>query len=209
MTPRKIAPLHGSPRANRGVILIISLIVLVAMTLGGIAIMRSVDTTTLIAGNLAFKQRAMHATDVGIAEAMAFLLANKGILANDSAANGYYSSQDFDWKSASEWSSKKKTVTGGTDAAGNTVSYVINRMCTCANTPYNGLCVGTGVANQCGIDNPTANASTVPPPVEGDTYRVGGTVFPSSGSIYYRVTVWSRGPRNTDSYIQAMLTISI
>lgn len=207
MTPRKIAPLHSSPRANRGVIMIISLIVLVAMTLGGIAIMRSVDTTTLIAGNLAFKQRALHATDAGIAEAMGWLLANKGTLANDNPANGYYSSQNFDWKSTAAWGGGKD-ITAGEDAAGNTVRFIIHRMCTCANTAYNGLCAG-GAANQCGIDNPTATAATVPPPVEGDTYRVGGTVFPSSGSIYYRVTVRSKGPRNTESYIQAMLTLSI
>jgi Tfp pilus assembly protein PilX len=48
---------HASlPSRIRGAVLFIALIVLVAMTLAGIAIMRSVDTATLIAGNLAFKQ---------------------------------------------------------------------------------------------------------------------------------------------------------
>jgi type IV pilus assembly protein PilX len=40
-------------RRERGAILFIALIVLVAMSLAGIALMRSVDTNVLIAGNLA------------------------------------------------------------------------------------------------------------------------------------------------------------
>lgn len=206
MRARISAPRHGSSRTNRGVIMMIALIALVAMTLGGIAIMRSVDTTTLIAGNLAFKQRALYATDAGVAEAMTWLIANKATLANDSPGNGYYSSQPFTWTSAADWGGGKN-IASGTDAAGNTVRYIIHRMCTCANTAYNGSC--GGVANQCGIDNPSATASSTPPPVEGDSTVVSATVFPSSGNVYYRVTVRAQGPRNTESYIQAMLTLSI
>ena len=205
MTTRLYAPLHGTRHANRGVVLIIALIVLVAMTLGGIAILRSVDSTTLIAGNLAFKQRALYATDAGVAQALTWLVANKPALANDDTSNGYYSSQAFDWTNAASWTSAIQ-VTGTPDAAGNAVDFVIHRMCTCANTPYNGTCPDA-TANQCGIDNP--NTTSNPAPQEGDTFVVGGVVFPSTGSVYYRVTVRSQGPRNTQSYIQAMLTLSI
>src|SRR6185295_17298658 len=56
-----------APRnAQRGVVLFIALIVLVAMTLAGIAMMRSVDTNNLIAGNLAFKNAASSAGDAAI-----------------------------------------------------------------------------------------------------------------------------------------------
>jgi len=57
------------PSRVRGAVLFIALIVLVAMSLAGIAIMRSVDTATLIAGNLAFKQGTMHSSDNGIEQA--------------------------------------------------------------------------------------------------------------------------------------------
>jgi Tfp pilus assembly protein PilX len=50
-------------------VLFIALIVLVAMTLAGIAIMRSVDTATLIAGNLAFKQGTVQSSDNGVEQA--------------------------------------------------------------------------------------------------------------------------------------------
>ncbi|MBL0167677.1 MAG: hypothetical protein IPP85_11310 [Propionivibrio sp.] len=41
-----------------GVVLMIALIILVALTIGGIALVRSVSMTSIIAGNLAFQQAA-------------------------------------------------------------------------------------------------------------------------------------------------------
>ena len=58
---RRIPP----SRSQRGVVLLIALIMLVAMTLAAIGMMRSVDTGTVIAGNMAFKQATLSATDVG------------------------------------------------------------------------------------------------------------------------------------------------
>jgi type IV pilus assembly protein PilX len=209
MTSRSPATLSGSRRANRGAVLIISLIVLVAMTLGGLAIMRSVDTTVLIAGNLAFKQRTMHAADTGVTTALNWLLTNQSILNNDNnnsnaaTSNGYFSSQAFTWTDPLQWANAKFMPE---DAAGNQVSYVVHRLCTCPNVAYNGNCAGGG-ANTCGIDYVGATGSAKP--LEGDTFQVGGTVFAATGSLYYRVTVRSRGPRNTESFIQAMLTIPL
>ncbi len=62
---------RGRLRSQRGVILIITLIVLVAMTLASIAMVRSVDTSTVIAGNLAFKQSATASGDAGLEAAIA------------------------------------------------------------------------------------------------------------------------------------------
>src|SRR5258708_2426886 len=61
------ARVSASPRARqRGTILIIALIVLVAMTLAGIATMRSVDTATITAGNIGLRQASVNAADQGI-----------------------------------------------------------------------------------------------------------------------------------------------
>lgn len=54
-----------APHKQRGVVLLITLIILVAMTLAGIGMMRSVDTGNVIAGNLAFRQATMQANDAG------------------------------------------------------------------------------------------------------------------------------------------------
>ena len=66
---RRITGMAGIPNRShhhqRGVVLLIALIMLVAMTLAGIGMMRSIDTGSVIAGNLAFKQATTNATDDG------------------------------------------------------------------------------------------------------------------------------------------------
>ena len=62
------------PHSQRGVVLLIALIMLVAMTLAAIGMMRSVDTGTVIAGNMAFKQATLSATDVGTNAAFTTLM---------------------------------------------------------------------------------------------------------------------------------------
>ncbi len=46
---------------------------LVIITLAGIALLRSVDTGALVAGNLAFKDATMQATSIGMEEAATYL----------------------------------------------------------------------------------------------------------------------------------------
>ena len=62
---------HASGRAEqRGVVLFIALIVMVAMSLAGIALIRSTDTAGIVAGNLAFKQAATNALDRSVEAAV-------------------------------------------------------------------------------------------------------------------------------------------
>src|SRR5207245_9874933 len=108
-TPRSFSPRARSPqlRARQGgTILIIALIVLVAMTLAGIATMRSVDTATITAGNNGLRPASVNAADQGIQAGVAWLTANLGpTLVNDNhqsgtASKGYFSSvpaSDPDW----------------------------------------------------------------------------------------------------------------
>lgn len=64
-----------TPRSQRGVVLLIALIILVAMTLAAIGMIRSVDTGSVVAGNLAFKQATAHANDTGASAAFNALAA--------------------------------------------------------------------------------------------------------------------------------------
>lgn len=64
----------SAPDRQRGVVLLIALIVLVAMTLAAIGMMRSVDTGIVITGNMAFKQTTVHAGDVGIDQGYTVLM---------------------------------------------------------------------------------------------------------------------------------------
>ena len=79
-------------RRQHGVVMFISLIILVAMTLAGIALMRSVDTGTIIAGNLAFRQNTTYVGDIGVEAARAWLTlpATTAVtLWNDATGNAY------------------------------------------------------------------------------------------------------------------------
>ncbi len=58
---------------QKGVVLLITLIMLVAMTLAAIALMRSVDTSNLVAGNMAFEQSSLNVADLGTEQAITYL----------------------------------------------------------------------------------------------------------------------------------------
>lgn len=190
---------------QKGMSLFIALIVLVAMTLAGIALVRSMDTTTIISGNLAFRQSTLSATDQGINAAYLWLMSKVGTPSlNSSDTNfGYYSSKldpEPDWKDPATWSGLN-TFTLTPDAASNTTTYIIHRMCTQPNTAYNGN--NGGVANQC--STAVSTSSGVCP---GGSQSIGNYCFDATASgVYYRVTARTVGPRNSTSIVQAMLLI--
>lgn len=199
--PHAVRKRHG----QHGVVLIIALIVLVAMTLASIAMVRSIDTSTIIAGNLAFKQSAVASGDAGIEAAVTWLSANGDSLTADSAANGYYAtSQDsLDLTAGTtstaddlNWSDATKVKKLATDAAGNDVAYIIHRMCNST---------GALNASTCATEDGVLTGSSLGAARQMTTYQPGSwTVAASRG--YYRITVRVAGPRNTISYVQAFVS---
>jgi Tfp pilus assembly protein PilX len=137
-------------RAQNGVVLFITLIVLVAMTLAGIAMMRQVGTGVQIAGNLAFKQVATSVADRGIEAGRAWLIAQgAATLVNDATATGYYSSWQpgFDPRTH-DWSGNAALLTAD-DGFGNEIRYVVHRLCAVAGQTVNAptqQCVTLGAA---------------------------------------------------------------
>lgn len=172
---RRCTGVYAFPERQRGVVLILTLIVLVAMTLAAIALVRSVDTGNVVAGNMAFKQGATQAGDYGTESAIAFLRTGGvgGIaIAGDAAsyvdipAQGYYATgQDLDMTGNShdpsrglvDWDSNNCNGAAAagcltpaapvTTATGNTVTYIIQRLCTQAVAP-NGS-GPNGIPNDC------------------------------------------------------------
>jgi Tfp pilus assembly protein PilX len=203
---RPLAHRNLAPAARqRGLILFIVLIVLVAMSLAGIGMVRSVDTATMVAGNLGFKEASLNAGDQGIETAYQWLVANAGgsTLNNDNLAQGYYSSrpvEEPDWSDPDTWTDAAELNGGAQDGAGNVISYVIHRMCTQPNTSYNGD--NAGVTNQCALTMPTAAKAT------GGSMSVGSFAFAGTPQVYYRVTSRIQGPRNTESFVQAMIAVT-
>jgi Tfp pilus assembly protein PilX len=124
---------RGARRRQNGVVLFIALIALVAMSLAGIAMMRSTDTTLGIAGNFAFKQSTVQASEQATSAAANWLQSvnTTTTLQQNFASQGYtayMTGSDPNWFDQSVWnlpntpdSQPSRSVTWGTDAAGNTV----------------------------------------------------------------------------------------
>jgi type IV pilus assembly protein PilX len=171
----------------RGIVLILVLLVMAAMTLAGMAVMRSTFTSNRVAANLAFRQAAVHSADAGLWAAADWLQANKAgttlesNIATSTTAIGYFA-QRGEPSSTQSWhdyweatlSSSGRVNTLSTDSAGNTVKYVIHRLCSATGAPTSGTC----------------EASPDAP-----------------GQWYYRITVRVEGPRNTRSYTQAVMAL--
>jgi type IV pilus assembly protein PilX len=200
--PRKPA----GPRRERGLVLFIALIVLVAMSLAGVALMRSVDTGTVVAGNMAFKQAAIMVADRGTQEATQWLTANSAgaTLQSTDEARGYFSSRPVvepDFFDAASWTQSVALNGGAPDASGNVIRYQIHRMCTLPDTAYNGSIGAT--ANECALYFATSAAAS------GGSMAVGAPQFIGTPQLYYRVTTRVEGPRNTVSVIQSSVLVGI
>lgn len=82
----------GHRRAQRGVTLLFALLALVTLLLTTLALVRSVDTATLLLGNLGFKADATAAADKATRQAISWLTLNNASLNVDVTASGYYAS---------------------------------------------------------------------------------------------------------------------
>jgi type IV pilus assembly protein PilX len=195
--------LSGARQGQRGIVLFIALIVLVAMTLAGIATVRSVDTTNQIAGNLAFKQSATMGADAAVEAARTWVLTQTaaGALFTNSTANGYYSFAptsgpgiETDWTSY-DWTASSRQLTTA-DVAGNDIRYVIHRMCNQTGDPsaLSGITCNTTLSS--GASSGIGSSKGA-----GRVSLIGLTQY------YYRITVRVIGPRNTTSYVQAMIEL--
>ncbi|MFZ2542237.1 MAG: hypothetical protein WAW75_10780 [Gallionella sp.] len=197
---------------QRGVVLFFALIALVVMSLAAVALIRSVDTSTLIAGNLAFKQTATASGDAGIEAAMGWLAvtqtANNAInILNDpshhlnitdlAARPGYHSSVDpaLILTAEATWDDVNNVVMAE-DGSGNTVRYIIQRMCRNANLPIQTAeCLFSSAVQ----DN---NGQNIPLPQDVCL----GAGCPVAGQTpQIRITSRTSGQKNTVSYVQAFV----
>ncbi len=192
---------------QRGTVMLIALILLVALSLAGIALVRSVSTSNIIAGNLAFQQAATHSADVGVEAAVTFLEANSALVAGvsplhssvTSGAGTRYLAVRQDPAAGQSWDAFWNATLAGSgavntlaaDGAGNTVSYVIHRLCNAAGAPAYPGC----------SSSPTDATSA------GNSYGAGVVQLIAPRQVYYRVTTRVAGPRNTLSYVQVIVAI--
>jgi Tfp pilus assembly protein PilX len=208
---RMKARLTSTIGRQSGVVLFIALIVMVAMSLAAIALIRSVDTTNILIGNLAFRQSSILPANLAVEQAAAALFkeaAPTGVptIADPTAdlpAENYFAS----WQNSDDARGVPTLLQTRTNAAAlsktlnaldtsnanvavanrTTVSYVIERMC---------LAPGPAAPSNCDMMPPKQNPGTT---VHDESTA---TLSPIP---FYRVTIRVDGPQNTASFLQAML----
>jgi type IV pilus assembly protein PilX len=195
-TPRK------SVSHQQGIILLLALIVLIAMSLAGVALVRSVDTANVAAGNLGFRQTTLNETDVGIETALVLFrpgqpLADPALILT-TMNNRNYSAQmlpadargiptalltqgTFD----STFTAARPTATTGANPS--QIRYVIDRLC---------LNVGPVDPDTCRL------TSLSPADASVDTRNEYGL----SSAPLYRITARVDGPKNTTTYSQVIIS---
>src|SRR3954449_4991021 len=98
MSARRSAGTFAARPSQHGIVLIVALIVMVALSFAGVALVRAVDTTTQVVGNLAFRQAAIAPANQAVERAAAALFAdanplNSALITDKTrkdATNNYY-----------------------------------------------------------------------------------------------------------------------
>jgi type IV pilus assembly protein PilX len=186
----------GIGARQQGIALFVALIVMVALGLVAVALIRSVDTTTSVVGNLGFRQASILPASRAVEEAVAALFEPPYVIADkdaDDVAHNYFASIQAGadrngvpraLQTLADYPSAARTLP---DDAGNTVRYVIERVCNAA---------GEATPTRCDLVAPAPIVGTT----TGESNRVELPRIP-----LYRLTVRVDGPRNTVSFAQAML----
>ena len=188
-------------RRQTGVVLIVALIMLSVMTLAALALVRSVDTTNLIAGNLSFQQAATHAGDRGVEAAIAWVENNSALLVANVPASGYAANgltaapskpanETWDEYWTRVWAPRPAVALATDATTGTTVNYVIDRLCTNVGSPTGGA---------------ICSASPIVGVLPGNAEEAGEKQIAAASQVYYRITARITGPRNTLSYVQAVI----
>ena len=187
MTLKPTPLLRTTAPHARGISLLFALLALVAMSLAAVALVRSVDTSAMVMGNLGFKQDATARADQ-VTQAAIVALSNMADLTTDDASAGYYATAHesidatgqrhsdptralINWDMdgcdyASEASQATCVVSPAPeeelDNGGGTARYAIFRLCSQAGSPED-------PGNQCARPKPSMSAGEGSEPGETDS----------------------------------------
>ncbi len=209
--------------SQQGLVLVLALIVLGAMSLAAVGLMRGVLGGNRVAGNLAFQQAAVQAADVGVERAVAWLeqqsratAAPPAGAASDAAGPPSTRLNNHIKPSADDPSSYRATRGDPVFALGQTwesfwkaqegSEWGVNKLPADAN----GNQVSYVIHRLCSQVGPpqSANCDSSPTTRAGQGNSRGNVPTVNAPSaVYYRITVRVQGPRNATSFIQAVVSI--
>jgi Tfp pilus assembly protein PilX len=189
--------LHSRPTRQSGVVLIFTLIILLILTIGAVAVMRSMNTSLFTAGNLAFRRDLVNQGEQAVANVMtefqsggalstsAVTVASVPTL-NYSAAMLPTNPQGVPTALLNDTTfatvgTNAKDITGATPDV--TIRYVIDRLCSTAGAANGILCVQSSAA-------PTGVTAT------------GVAQVPAPAATVYRLSIRVSGARGTQVFMQ-------
>jgi len=217
-TSRRAAP--GT--AQTGLSLIIALLALVALSVASVALIRSVDTGTLVLGNLGFKQDTTAQADQGTRAAIAWMTTAGIDLTANNATAGYYAAAPVNFDPTMQLSSLTNRVivdwdyddsdlkdcktVPGTPAArcltpvgltGNAdIRYIIIR-----------LCQNTGAVETNNCVRPAAQSSGDAADKGALDYSKPSPLTAKTDGVMYRVIVRAQGARDTTTYTETLVQL--
>jgi Tfp pilus assembly protein PilX len=171
---------------EQGVTIVVVLVLLVVMLLGGLALARMTEVGSLAAGNAAYREASMQASEIGLNTVYKEV---RDIVAADENSNdgGWYwaqtQAQDAAGLPAIDWNAAPEIVVGA-----YRVRYVAERMCTTAAV--------TDPLKQCLVKQ-------IPQLTSADASRERPD---PPNSRQFRVTVRVVGPKDTTTFVQSLLT---
>ncbi len=195
---RRRRPMGSRRRCGeRGMVLIVVIVVLAIAFLAGMGVIRAADTGNVIAGNFSFQQAAAQASDRALTDALT-VVANRvaGGSGNTPVSNQYLATRDttvdslgvpatVNWSTVPCVDEKGVLVSDCAADAGNyRVQYVIERMCN-SNPAFTDI---TDIRAKCEYEASDSALSA------------------SSIGLRYRVLIRVRGPRGTERWFESVVT---
>ncbi len=167
-----------------GVSLIVVLVVLAVVLVGSLAMLRSSEVSSLVAGNVSFKEAATQATDIGISDAAKAL--NAMVNMDGNIPNVYFATrqaEDSDGLPTTvNWSAVPASTVGN-----YSVQHVVERLC--QTTP---------------VADPLAECMVRDAEAPGSN-KAGSLAYKTPASVYYRITVRVTGPKSANAFVQALV----
>jgi len=212
-------------RGQRGLALIFALLGLVALSIAAVALVRSVDTGTLVLGNIGFKQEATAQADRATQAAIDWLNnANKATLDANQPGSGYLASAtpeldplaqrsdvanrvivdwDFDQSALANCAAVPNTpanrcVAPATIQGNPSVRFIITRLCAAAGD-------SRAAGNHC--VSPASNVTGDAADKGGLDYAKPSPLTAKSGGLMYRIIVRSQGARDTTTFTETIVQI--
>ncbi|HJV68321.1 MAG TPA: hypothetical protein VJ693_04170 [Ideonella sp.] len=200
---------------QRGVVMIVTLVALVVLLLGAVALLRSSDASSALAGQLGFRRDMKNQAERAMAMAINSL--KTGSLSSASARESSLATANYSAVAlTSDASTGLPTILLGSDTSFTAANYVINIVDA---TDESGDNADTGIKVRYLIDRQCTATGKVDPAScsrtnvqiqfngqDSGSYKADSS-FRSSQLVIYRISVRVDGPRGTQAFFQSAMAL--